>query len=338
MAPTPDAAEQLDTPQSSPDDALPHETTTITTNSKTVLRKLYLSHTLSTWNARTFEFSAVIFLASIFPSTLFYASCYALFRSLAAFLFSSAVGHQVDTRERLSVVRHSIIWQRVSVAASCGILLLLLRSAPGGSAWTRVLGFVGLVLLAGVEKLAFVGNTVAVERDWVVVVAEGLGGKGEVERGELNGVMRRIDLVCKLVAPVGISLVEGWWGAEGAVWVVFGQNALSVVFVSLGSFLCSCPWLMVGQWILTDCGCRNTLPLRMFMLLFQDSRAEKGNPWLLLKMSKDDAHHHRTTLTMATHLSKTPSNNGKATSRTPPASPPSPSHSSTSQSSASAPN
>lgn len=36
-------------------------------------------------------------------------------------------------------------------------------------------GDVAAVVLACVEKLAIVGNTVAVERDWVIVVAEDVG-------------------------------------------------------------------------------------------------------------------------------------------------------------------
>jgi len=192
---------------------------------KNVLRKLYLSHTLSTWNARTFEFGAVIFLGTIFPGTLFYASCYALFRSLAAFLFSSTVGHQIDIRERLGVVRQSIIWQRVSVATSCLVLLFL--SQPLESSYLINGCFVVCVLLACCEKLAFVGNTIAVERDWVVVVAEAV----EVPREDLNSVMRRIDLVCKLVAPLTFSLIDAY-SSQVAMWVVFAQNALSVVFVS----------------------------------------------------------------------------------------------------------
>ncbi|KAK7186215.1 hypothetical protein DPSP01_005044 [Paraphaeosphaeria sporulosa] len=221
MPSTSEAVNNGHAPDLSPVESFSSSTNRFST--RAVLWKLYLSHTLSTWNARTFEFSAVIFLGSIFPNTLFYASCYALFRSLTAFLLSPTVGHQVDSRERLGVVRHSIIWQRVSVTGSCGILLLLLRSAP--ETWTKVAWFSICVVLAGVEKLAFVGNTVAVERDWVVVVAEGLG----VPREDLNSKMRRIDLVCKLVAPFGISLVDGY-STEVAIWAVLGQNTLSIVF------------------------------------------------------------------------------------------------------------
>ena len=77
-------------------------------SNRNVLLRLYISHTLSTWNSRTFEFGAVIFLAAIFPGTLFYASCYALFRSAAAALLSSWVGGLVDRTHRLVLVRQSI--------------------------------------------------------------------------------------------------------------------------------------------------------------------------------------------------------------------------------------
>ena len=55
-----------------------------------------------------FEFSAVLFLAEVFPGTLFYASFYALIRALFAALFSSWVGGQVDRSHRLKAIRQSI--------------------------------------------------------------------------------------------------------------------------------------------------------------------------------------------------------------------------------------
>ncbi|KAF2030566.1 hypothetical protein EK21DRAFT_100426 [Setomelanomma holmii] len=190
-----------------------------------LLWRLYVSHTLSTWNARTFEFGAVIFLATIFPGTLFFASCYALFRSAAAAILGSWIGGQVDRKDRLYVVQMSIIWQRLSVAGSCLILLAMLPLAgrPGGGLFTYIAFFCS-VILACLEKLAFVANTVAVERDWIVVVSESL----KVDRQELNSTMRRIDLVCKLIAPVGIGLLDGY-STKVAIWVVFAQNATSVV-------------------------------------------------------------------------------------------------------------
>lgn len=75
-------------------------------------RLLYVSHLLSTWNSRLFEFGAYLFLAKIYPRTLLPASVYALTRAGAAAIFSPWLGRYVDTGERLSVVRMSIGKQR----------------------------------------------------------------------------------------------------------------------------------------------------------------------------------------------------------------------------------
>lgn len=71
-------------------------------------RRLYVSHFLSTWNSRVFEFGSVLYLATIFPGTLMPMSIYALTRGLSAILFASAIGQYIDTGNRLSVVRVSI--------------------------------------------------------------------------------------------------------------------------------------------------------------------------------------------------------------------------------------
>jgi iron-regulated transporter 1 len=73
-----------------------------------IARQLYVSHFLSTWNSRVFEFGAVLYLATIFPRTLLPMSVYALIRGLSAIVFAPAVGRYVDTGNRLQVVRVSI--------------------------------------------------------------------------------------------------------------------------------------------------------------------------------------------------------------------------------------
>lgn len=76
--------------------------------SASVKGKLYLSHALSTWNSRVFEFGSVLFLSTIFPGTLLPASVYALARATSAILFSGLVGHFIDHGERMRVIRISI--------------------------------------------------------------------------------------------------------------------------------------------------------------------------------------------------------------------------------------
>lgn len=73
-----------------------------------ICRQIYLSHTLSTWNSRIFEFGAFLFLAKIYPRTLLPASVYALARAASAALFSPWLGSYIDRTNRLKAVRLSI--------------------------------------------------------------------------------------------------------------------------------------------------------------------------------------------------------------------------------------
>jgi iron-regulated transporter 1 len=71
-------------------------------------RRLYISHALSTWNSRLFEFGAFLFLAKIYPNTLLPASVYALARAASAALLSPCLGSYIDSADRLKAVRLSI--------------------------------------------------------------------------------------------------------------------------------------------------------------------------------------------------------------------------------------
>lgn len=73
-----------------------------------VRSKIYISHFLSTWNSRLFEFGAVLFISTIFPGTLLPASIYALTRSASVVVFSTAIGHLIDCSERIFLIRLSI--------------------------------------------------------------------------------------------------------------------------------------------------------------------------------------------------------------------------------------
>lgn len=71
-------------------------------------RRLYISHALSTWNSRLFEFGAFLFLANIYPNTLLPASVYALARAASAATLSPWLGAYIDKADRLKAVRVSI--------------------------------------------------------------------------------------------------------------------------------------------------------------------------------------------------------------------------------------
>jgi solute carrier family 40 (iron-regulated transporter), member 1 len=82
--------------------------------------------------------------------------------------------------------------------------------------------------LGVLEKLSGVANMISMERDWVVTVAAEDGRAYDLTR--LNAVMRRIDLICKLVAPIVISIIISRSGSvRVGVVVVGGISAISWV-------------------------------------------------------------------------------------------------------------
>ncbi|KLP19600.1 ferroportin 1 [Fusarium fujikuroi] len=153
-------------------------------------RRLYISHTLSTWNSRVFEFGSVLYLASIFPGTLMPLAIYSIVRGASAITLSSWVGSYIDREDRLKTVRLSIVSQRLVVAASCAIFFILSR-AESPSDELRVGLLAALIFMACIEKLAAIMNLVSVERDWVIVVAR----SDTTALRTMNSQMRRIDLV-----------------------------------------------------------------------------------------------------------------------------------------------
>jgi len=80
------------------------------------------------------------------------------------------------------------------------------------------------ILLACVEKLCTIMNTVSVERGWVVVIAH----KDESTLRQMNSQMRRIDLFCKLASPLVIVVIDGV-STQVAILVTFCINMASMV-------------------------------------------------------------------------------------------------------------
>ncbi|KAL2878353.1 hypothetical protein SGCOL_006324 [Colletotrichum sp. CLE4] len=188
-----------------------------------VASRLYLSHFLSTWNSRMFEFGAVLYLATIFPGTLLPMSLYALTRGLSALVFAPTVGQYIDNNDRLKVVRTSIVSQRLAVSASCVVFYILLIGLPLGDYGCP--GLLALLsIMACVEKLYSIVNMVSVEKDWVIIIA-----KGDIEAlAVLNAQIRRIDLLCKLLGPLFIALIDGF-STKAAIIVNLSMNIASVV-------------------------------------------------------------------------------------------------------------
>ncbi|KAJ8111591.1 hypothetical protein ONZ43_g5584 [Nemania bipapillata] len=183
---------------------------------------LYLSHALSTWNARGYEFAAILFTAAAYPDTLVAAALRMIVVYIAMIVFSSSVGHWVEqSPNRLRTLISTICCNRGSVILGSFFWLLILSQenlligeTPTTISSRFVLprndilkGFIFVIAITFgiIERLSASGNLISMERDWVVTVAGPIGHPYDLTN--LNAVMRRIDLVCKLISPILISIV-----------------------------------------------------------------------------------------------------------------------------------
>jgi len=94
------------------------------------------------------------------------------------------------------------------------------------STMQRHLVFAALVLIGIVERLSGIANTLTMERDWVPALAEPANRRDAYTLTKLNATMRRLDLICKLFAPLAISaIIEAF------------SSPISVLLLAVGSIL-----------------------------------------------------------------------------------------------------
>lgn len=168
--------------------------------------------------------------------------CRGITRTLIAICFSSTVGRWVDSSpNRLRTLTSTIIVNRTSVMLACMLWFFVIdvdSPPPDGSrvvveeflqqlAMPKNLLF-AMILVCGIfETLSASANTLSMERDWIVVACSPVGERYDLT--ELNSKMRRIDLICKLISPIFISVVVSTFSTKIGVLVVGGMSACSVI-------------------------------------------------------------------------------------------------------------
>jgi iron-regulated transporter 1 len=165
-------------------------------------------------------------------------------RTLASICFSSSVGRWVDrSPDRLKTLMSSITLNRLTVITCCTIWIFIVQPSPNPSpsssdnvgqfpslpstfsGLTRHVLFATILLLGIGENLSASGNMMSMERDWVVVAAAPDGSPRDTTH--LNSAMRRIDLICKLIAPILISFIISATNTKIGVIVVAGMSTAS---------------------------------------------------------------------------------------------------------------
>ncbi|KAG5582232.1 hypothetical protein H5410_052859 [Solanum commersonii] len=168
---------------------------------KALLYNLYVGHFLSRWCARMWEFSVGLYMINIWPDSLLLTAAYGVVESGSTALFGPLIGQWVDRLTYVKVLQLWLLSQNISfIVAGGAVIALLVRADLILVNLTAFISLVSLIYISGaVGVLSSLAGTILIEREWVVVISEG-HPPGLLTK--MNSIIRRIDLICKLFAPV----------------------------------------------------------------------------------------------------------------------------------------
>ncbi|CAM9603614.1 unnamed protein product [Lampetra fluviatilis] len=189
---------------------------------------IFLSHSMSTWGDRMWHFAMSLFLVELYDKSLFLAAVYGLTASGSHILLGALVGDWVDKNPRMRVVRLSLSIQNSSVIL-CALVLLTIflckvQISPVWNGWLMVACYVVVITIGVVAQLAGTAMTIAIQRDWIVVVAD-----SKEKLAGMNATMRQIDQLSKLLAPMTVGQVMTFLSLEFSCGVIAAWNLFSMV-------------------------------------------------------------------------------------------------------------
>ena len=257
-----DAWEDEDTTRACPA-ALEIEHADAKTVAPNVRLSLVISHLFSRCAEQVFQFVIIIFLTkAVLPeASLVLVSSYGLFSGLLVFALGSHFGRYLDVesaRNRwLRSIRAVLIGQYGCVlVCTVACYALLMDEGEDGDDTTSArypfdplttLLLVAIHVLGGFSLLFSEASTVAIEKDWVVVIA---GGCGDNHLSRLNIALWQIDLGSKMLSPTlaGFFLMAVGERLQPAIITVAIINVLSffVEYCCLTKVCSLVPDLMIG--------------------------------------------------------------------------------------------
>ncbi|KAI0338662.1 hypothetical protein BDW22DRAFT_1415496 [Trametopsis cervina] len=209
---------------------------------------LLVQHLSSAWGVRTAEFALYLYLIVYFRDTLLPSSILGFSMTATGILFSRWAGSLVDRYSKLNLVRSAILVQKISALLAYVSFIVMLSlptpsQSPGRhSAGLRTIAspaFVTLVVSSCIMHLSNTSISIAVERDWASCLAHGPHFSAKLSK--LNTYLRQINLLCKLCAPLFVSLLtvkfdddqpseDRTGGGIFSVRILAGVTALSLFF------------------------------------------------------------------------------------------------------------
>ncbi|KAL6623587.1 hypothetical protein ACP70R_033466 [Stipagrostis hirtigluma subsp. patula] len=200
------------------------------------LYALYASYLFGNLVEQLWNFAWPAALA-ILHSSLLPVAIVGFFTKLSVFIGAPIVGKLMDHFPRIPMYTALNAVQVATQLTSAAMVIYALRNVGRASTTAMVLRpwFIALVAAGAIERLAGLALGVAMERDWVVLLA---GTNRPVALAQANAVLNRLDLLCETIGAsvFGILLSK--------------YHPVTCLKTACGLMICSFPVLiMLGQLI-----------------------------------------------------------------------------------------
>uniref|UniRef100_A0A3Q3EVJ6 Solute carrier family 40 member n=1 Tax=Labrus bergylta TaxID=56723 RepID=A0A3Q3EVJ6_9LABR len=178
---------------------------------------------------RMWHFAISVFLIELYGRNLLLTAVFGLVVAGSVLLLGALIGDWVDRNPRNKVAHASLFIQNISVTI-CSIVLMLVflykqRIEQIWDGWLTVVCYTVVIVLADVANLASTALTIAIQRDWIVVIT----GYNRGHLAGMNATMRRIDQVTNILAPLAVGQVMTLASNVVGCGFILGWNLVSLI-------------------------------------------------------------------------------------------------------------
>ena len=148
---------------------------------------------------------------------------------VSGILLSRWVGSLVDDYPKLSLVKTCICAQKISAAlayAAFALLFSIPDQPPRMQNGYNLVQYAVIVISGCVMRVSTICIQIAVERDWVICIANG----SDRQLSRLNVSLRRVDLSCNLSAPLIVSIFTSLISYRKTSVLMLGVSLLTMCF------------------------------------------------------------------------------------------------------------
>lgn len=185
---------------------------------------------------RMWTFAVPLLLAKMFTNLL-PSSLFSTISQLCCVLFGGYVGSWIDHTNRIKLQQTALLVQNCAVVSSFALLIILERQYIGANpispVWSSFLFnvlFWGAIALGALGAVASMITSISISKEWVIVIQK---AHPYLPLTHVNATFRRIDLACKLLAPVAFALILRFTGLTASLIIVTSWNAISMIPESL---------------------------------------------------------------------------------------------------------